>query len=187
MAKESMPTSLLEMDPWDSETRYWNAIIETPAGSRNKYKYDVHSGLFTLNKVLPEGFVFPHDFGFLPATLGEDGDPLDILVFLEQPVYPGIRVPVRLIGALQVKQTQEGKTLRNDRFVGVAEGCQAYADIQQLKELDATLIAQLEHFFVSYGEMEKRLVKPEGLLDAQQARKRIEAGQERFKKHPSGS
>src|SRR5688500_10091266 len=74
----------------------WNVIIETPKGSRNKYKYDEQRGLFKLRKMLPLGSIFPFDFGFLPSTRGADGDPLDVLVLMDAPTFPGCVVLVRL-------------------------------------------------------------------------------------------
>lgn len=74
------------------------AIIETPKSSRNKYAYDPEQGIFALRKVLPEGMVFPHDFGFLPQTLAEDGDPIDVLLLMDVPAFSGCLIPARLIG-----------------------------------------------------------------------------------------
>src|SRR6266478_3303602 len=88
------------------------AIIETPRGCRNKFDYDPESNLFMLAGLLPEGMMFPFDFGFIPSTLGEDGDPLDILVLMDAPAHVGCLIEVRLIGIIQAEQTQDGKTKR---------------------------------------------------------------------------
>ena len=76
-------------------------VIETPKGSRNKFKYDPTTRRLKLSKVLPEGMVFPYDFGFVPATKGPDGDPIDVLVLLDEPTFPGCLVECRLIGILE--------------------------------------------------------------------------------------
>jgi inorganic pyrophosphatase len=76
-------------------------IIETPKGCRNKYKYDPEFGAFKLSKVLPEGMVFPYDFGFIPGTKADDGDPIDVLLLMDQPAFPGCVIESRLIGVLE--------------------------------------------------------------------------------------
>src|SRR5579883_3227064 len=93
--------ALSELPTYDPETGDLNAIIETPKGHRNKYKYDEENRLFKLSKALPAGASFPYDFGFIPSTLGEDGDPVDILVLLAEPAYQGNLVTARLIGAIE--------------------------------------------------------------------------------------
>src|ERR1043165_247025 len=85
------------------------AIIETPKGCRNKFDYDPDSGLFMLGGLLPEGMMFPFDFGFIPSTLGGDGDPLDILVLMDAPAHVGCLIEVRVIGIIEAEQTEGGK------------------------------------------------------------------------------
>src|SRR5918912_4248095 len=90
-----------------------NVIIETPKGSRNKFDYDEETGLFKIGGVLPAGASFPFDFGFVPSTVGGDGDPLDVLVLMDDPAFPGCLVAARLIGVIQAEQTEkDGKTER---------------------------------------------------------------------------
>src|SRR5580765_8091764 len=96
------------------------AIIETPKGSRNKFDYDPDSGLFKLGGLLPEGMMFPFDFGFIPSTLAEDGDPIDIMVLMDAPAHVGCLIEIRIIGIVMAEQTEEGKTETNDRLLGVA-------------------------------------------------------------------
>ncbi|MGZ3853781.1 MAG: inorganic diphosphatase, partial [Flavisolibacter sp.] len=96
-------------------------IIETPKGCRNKYAYDQQLEKFRLKKILPAGAVFPFDFGFIPGTKGEDGDPLDVLVIMDEPAYPGCVIECRGIGALKAKQTErDNKTEENDRLIAVS-------------------------------------------------------------------
>src|SRR6266480_920007 len=94
----------------DSRKCICRAIIETPKGSRNKFDYDPDSRLFMLGGLLPEGMIFPFDFGFIPSTLGEDGDPLDILVLMDAPAHVGCLIEVRIIGVITAEQTEDGKT-----------------------------------------------------------------------------
>src|SRR5215467_13835054 len=101
----------------DAKNCTCRAIIETPKGSRNKFDDDPKSNLFLLAALLPEGMMFPFDFGFIPSTLGEDGDPIDILVLMDAPAHPGCLIDVRLIGVIQAEQTEGGKTETNDRLL----------------------------------------------------------------------
>src|SRR5689334_2298163 len=98
-----------------------DVIIETPKGSRNKFKYDSTSRMFKLSKVLPEGMMFPYDFGFVPSTIGDDGDPLDILVLMDEPTFPGCLLECRLIGVIEAEQEENHEKERNDRLVAVAQ------------------------------------------------------------------
>jgi inorganic pyrophosphatase len=88
------------------------AVIETPKGSRNKFDYDPDSNLFMLGGLLPEGMMFPFDFGFIPSTLADDGDPLDVMVLMDAPAHVGCLIEVRIIGIIHAKQTEDGKTER---------------------------------------------------------------------------
>jgi inorganic pyrophosphatase len=99
------PTQLAAFD----EEKKVQVIIETPKGSRNKYAWDQDQQVFALKKVLPEGMVFPHDFGFIPSTEGDDGDPIDVLVLMDQPVFTGCLVKGRLVGVIEGQQTGKGQ------------------------------------------------------------------------------
>ncbi len=99
------PGRLTHLDARDFESGDLNVIIETPKGSRNKFKFDEKLGIFTLKHVLPLGAVFPFDFGFIPSTRGEDSDPLDVLVLMDEPAFAGCLVPARLLGVIEAEQT----------------------------------------------------------------------------------
>ena len=124
--------------------------------------------------------VFPQDFGFIPSTLGPDGDPMDVLVLMDEPTFPGNLVRARLIGVIEAEQTEDGKTLRNDRLIAVASECQDYQNVKELDDLDKNLVAQIEHFFVSYNQMAGKKFKPIGRPDAKQAGKILVEGRKRF-------
>src|SRR4051812_22835109 len=112
-----MSLALDQLPPWDPDTGRLQVVVDTPKGSRNKYKYDPERGVWRLGKALPLGAAFPFDFGFIPSTKGEDGDPIDALVIMDEPAFPGCVVSARLIGVIEAAQTENGKTVRNDRFV----------------------------------------------------------------------
>ncbi|HET7898927.1 MAG TPA: inorganic diphosphatase, partial [Flavisolibacter sp.] len=102
------------------EKNSFDVVIETPKGSRNKYAWNEKKEVFRLKKILPEGAVFPFDFGFFPKTKGEDGDPVDVLVIMDEPAYPGCVIECRIIGALKAKQTEKKKkAVENDRLIAV--------------------------------------------------------------------
>jgi len=128
------------------------AIIETPKGCRNKFDYDPESNLFMLGGLLPEGMMFPFDFGFIPSTLGDDGDPLDILVLMDAPAHVGCLMDVRLVGVISAEQIEDGNKERNDRLLGVAIHSYDHEDITTIEDVSKTLLSQLEEFFVSYNK-----------------------------------
>jgi inorganic pyrophosphatase len=129
-------------------------IVETPAKSRNKFAFDREQGIFALKKVLPAGMVFPYDFGFIPRTEAEDGDPTDVLLLMDEPASAGIAVRARLIGVIQGEQLDGKRTIRNDRIVAVAEATHQYANVKDLSDLPKRWIKELETFFVNYHNLE---------------------------------
>lgn len=137
-----------------------NVIVETPKGSRHKYKYDPSYAAVTLDKVLPQGHVFPFDFGFFPGTRAADGDPLDVLILLDDPIFPGCVIKCRLIGAIEARQTVDRKTLRNDRLVAIPLRSVDFGDVQQLSDLHRPLLDQIKQFFISYNLAQGRRFEP---------------------------
>jgi inorganic pyrophosphatase len=137
-----------------SKSRSVEAVVETPRGSRNKYKFDERTGRMKLSKVMPEGMVFPYDFGFFPETRGEDGDPLDVLIFCDEPTFPGCQIDARLVGAILASQRSAGqKEMRNDRIIAVAEASVLYASVHDLSDLEPMVLKQIEDFFVNYQKV----------------------------------
>jgi len=163
--------SLTAFDP-ESDTT--NVIIETPKGHRNKFKYDQKRGLFVLSGILPAGAVFPFDFGFVPSTSGEDGDPLDVLVLMDEPAFVGCLVPANLIGVIEAEQTEDGKTERNDRLIAVAANSRSHHEIRSLDQIDKNTVTEIEHFFVSYNTIKGKRFKPLGRHGPGRAKKLIE-------------
>src|SRR5579862_6646279 len=137
---------------FDQKKSTCRAIIETPKGCRNKFDYDPDSGLFMLGGLLPEGMMFPFDFGFIPSTLGDDGDPLDILVLMDAPAHVGCLIEVRLVGVISAEQIEHGNKETNDRLLGVAIHSYDHEDINTIDDVSETLLSQLEEFFVSYNK-----------------------------------
>ena len=142
------------LKPVDKSDGIIQVIIETPKGSRNKFAFDVEQNIFTVKKVLPAGMSFPYDFGFLPRTLAPDGDPIDVLLLMDEPAFPGIAVRARLIGIIEGEQTDGKKKIRNDRLLAVAEMNHEYAYLKNLDELPKKFLRELEEFFVNYHRLE---------------------------------
>lgn len=117
----------------DAKKSTCRAIIETPKDCRNKFVYDPESNLFMLGGLLPEGMMFPFDFGFIPSTLCEDEDPLDILILMDAPTHVGCLIEVRIIGIITAEQTEDGKTERNDRLLGVAIHSYDHEDLESIR------------------------------------------------------
>jgi inorganic pyrophosphatase len=164
----------------------WNAVVETPRGYRTKYKYEPRPARFEVRKLLPEGSVFPFDFGFLPSTAGGDGDPLDVLVLMEEPTFPGVVVPTRLIGVIEADQIEKGvsRAERNDRLVAVATASHAYRDVRTLDDLPRVVVEQMERFFVSYNAAEGREFRPLGRGGPDRAEELAREGERRAGEAP---
>jgi inorganic pyrophosphatase len=160
----------------DQKTCHCRAIIETPKGCRNKFDYDPESNLFKLGGLLPEGMMFPFDFGFVPSTLGDDGDPLDIMVLMDAPAHVGCLMDVRIIGIIEAKQTQGGKTETNDRLIGVAVHSYEHEKLNSIGEVSDTLLAQVEEFFVSYNKQRGKKFKITGTKGPKAALKLLKSG-----------
>jgi inorganic pyrophosphatase len=173
-------TPMSDLEAFDEKKGEWRVVIETPKESHNKYKFDEELALFTLHDVLPEGMSFPYDFGFLPSTVGDDGDPLDILLLMDYPAFCGCIVPSRLIGVIEAEQMEvDGKAVRNDRLVAVPTKCRAYSDCTNIKDLNADRVKQIEEFFVSYNRIQGKKFK---VLNVSGPKKAQELAQEGMKK-----
>ena len=162
-----------------------NVVIETPKGSRNKYNYDEKLGLFKLGGVLTSGASFPFDFGFVPSTVGGDGDPLDVLVLMDEPAFAGCLVPARLIGVIEAEQTEQEQTTRNDRLIAVAANSHNHREVRSLDDLNRNLLEEIEHFFVSYNSVKGKQFKPIGRSGADHARRLVEEAAEEFNRQAS--
>ncbi len=144
-----------------------NVVVETPRGSRAKYKYEPRSGAFELHKALAMGFAYPFPFGFIPGTLGEDGDPLDVLLLTDLDPPTGAIVPARLIGALEVEQTdQSRKTVRNDRLLAVPIAPHQDRKVSDINAVPPGELEDLESFFIWSGRRDGKTVKVLARRDA---------------------
>lgn len=160
-----------------------NVVIETSKGSPNKLGYEDSLGAFTLHAVLPQGAVFPFDFGFIPSTEGGDGDPLDVLVLMEAPVPAGTVVPTRLVGVIAAEEREtDGEAVTNDRLIGVAPACALYRGLKKLDELPAPVVDEIEQFFTNYAEQQGKEFRPKGRSGARRAATLVEEGERRARR-----
>jgi inorganic pyrophosphatase len=173
---------LTHLPTFDQKSGDLYVVIETPQGSRNKNKYDDDLRAFQMGSLLPVGMAFPYDFGFVPSTLGEDGDPLDVLVLMEQPAPGGFVVPARLVGVIEAEQSEDGRTERNDRLIAVASGSTRYKSVQDLNGLGEELLREIELFFTTYNELKGKQFKPIGRHGPSKARRLVENGEDEFRR-----
>jgi inorganic pyrophosphatase len=148
--------------PFIDGTDIINAVVETPKGSRNKYVYHEETDTIKLKKALPAGMVFPFDFGFIPSTIAEDGDPMDILVLTDAPTFPGCLVECRVLGIIKVEQEKEGQRVRNDRVIAVQTDTRQYSSVNNIDDLPEGLVKEIINFFASYNNVSEDMFHPLG-------------------------
>src|SRR5579862_4484456 len=165
------PIRLTPMDKDDNQAI--NVIIETPKGSRNKYAFDPEQRIFRLKRVLPAGMAFPYDFGFVPSTLADDGDPVDVLVLMDEPAFPGCLLKCRIIWVIQGEQQDKKKVERNDRIVAIEQENHSFADIKHIDDLGKQFVRELQEFFVNYHDLQGEHFRVLAVKGPAEARKSI--------------
>jgi inorganic pyrophosphatase len=154
----------------DREAMTVRAIVETPRGQSTKFDYDPESGLFALHGVLPAGMAFPLAFGFVPNTLADDGDPIDILVLADETLPVGCLAPVRLLGVIEACQTErDGTRIRNDRLIGRILASRLYADVSDLDCLGQAMVSELSRFFETYNALKGKHFEVTAISDPARA------------------
>ena len=136
-----------------SDGKNIHVVIETPRGNSNKFTYIPGNDFFKITKALPAGMVFPWDFGFIPGTKGEDGDPLDVLVLMGPGACTGCVVECRLAGVITAEQTQKGHTERNDRIIAISNEHDAYAHMHSIHDINKNFIDEIGSFFRNYNAL----------------------------------
>ena len=176
----SDPASL-EALPTRNDAGDWLAVIEATQGTRHKLKYRREWRAFVLSGVLPLGLSFPYDFGFLPSTLGDDGDPLDILVLADEAMPPGTVAPCRLVGVIEAEQQDEGERAeRNDRLLAVAEPSHRYGECRELRDIAEAALEEIEQFFVVYNAHKGGRFTPLARRGTAAATRLVERGRRRY-------
>ena len=169
------PSRLKPRNAEDKQTL--RVVIETPKGSRNKFAFDAEEHVFQLKKVLPAGMTFPYDFGFVPSTRADDGDPVDVLVLMDEPAFPGCVLTCRPIGVIEGEQTKKRnkKRERNDRIVAIEQDAHSWADIETMEDLGKQFERELEEFFVNYHKISGSEYRILGVKGRSAARKLVKS------------
>ncbi len=164
------------INPKDSQDKQMlRVVIETPKGSRNKFAFDPDEHTFTLKKVLPAGMTFPYDFGFVPSTKADDGDPIDVLVLMDEPAFAGCLLSCRPIGVIEGEQGNKKNKERNDRIVAIEQDAHSWADIKTMDDLGNQFVRELEAFFINYHQLSGKRYKVLGVKGPEEARKLVKA------------
>jgi inorganic pyrophosphatase len=142
-------------------------IIETPKDSRIKFKYNPREQHFEIDRILPQGLRFPFNFGFVPDTIAPDGDPTDVLIIIDEPLFPGCHASCRVLGLLQAEQTENRQTSRNDRIVAVSVLDRAAPS--RIAEVPSSFFDDCERFFITYHQAEGNSFKVLGVGGIQDA------------------
>lgn len=161
-----------ELDPGPDIPDVIHVVVEIPKGSRNKYEYHKKSGAFKLDRVLYSPVHYPGDYGFIPQTFYDDGDPLDVLVMTNLPTFTGCIVEARPIGMFRMLDKGEA----DDKVLAVLHYDPFFADYRDYKELPAHYLKEVEHFFTVYKDLEGARVEPIGWEGSQTAKERIGYG-----------
>lgn len=152
------------------------AVIEIPTGSHTKYEYDHELGLMKLDRILHSPMFYPTDYGFLPQTLAEDGDPLDVIVLTDTPVFPGCLAELRPIGKMSMLDGGE----RDDKILCVQASNPHYAQIQELSDVSTQILDEIVHFFSQYKFLENKKVEVQGWSNRESAYQAIRSAMAAF-------
>ncbi|MFB2937437.1 inorganic diphosphatase [Aerosakkonemataceae cyanobacterium BLCC-F154] len=151
----------LSLIPAQPKSGLINVLIEIPAGSKNKYEFDKDMQAFALDRVLYSSVQYPYDYGFVPNTLADDGDPLDGMVIMDQPTFPGCVIAARPIGMLEMIDGGD----RDEKILCVPDKDPRYANVKSLKDIQQHRLDEIAEFFQSYKNLEKKEVKILGWQD----------------------
>lgn len=171
-----MTVKIHEIDPGPHTPKIVRVIVEIPKNSRNKYEYDKELGIFRLDRFLYSPMHYPGDYGFIPGTLGEDGDPLDVLTVVEEPSFSGCLVEVRPVGVLRMID----KSQKDQKILAVQQNNPLYDGIHTAGQLFPHLRREIEHFFTIYKELEHKKTRILGWSHATAAQGVILASRKRY-------
>lgn len=155
-----------------------NVLIEIPGGSKNKYEFDKDLGAFALDRVLYASVAYPFDYGFVPNTLADDGDPLDGMVMMDQPTFPGCVITARPIGMLEMIDGGD----RDEKILCVPEKDPRYAEVKSLSDVASHRLEEIAEFFRTYKNLEKKVTEILGWKDVDQVKPLVEQCIQAYKK-----
>jgi len=169
-------TNYLALPVGDAAPDEVNAVIEIPRGQTNKYEYDKKLNVFRLDRNLYSPVHYPGDYGFIPSTLSDDDDPLDVLVLVDAPSFTGCLMTVRPVGMLRM--VDQGR--EDEKILAVGTSNPIFKDVHDYSELYPHLLREIEHFFSIYKELEAKSTRIIGWFDGEQARRIIVECQKRY-------
>ncbi len=167
-----------ELSPGPQPPEIVYAVVEVPKGSRNKYEYAKRAGVIKLDRVLYSSLHYPGDYGFIPQSYFEDGDPLDILIMVTEPTFPGCVIEARPIGMF--KMIDKGEP--DYKILAVPATDPHFKDFQSMKDVSAHFPQEVAHFFMTYKQLEGAEVKNEGWTDAAEARTTIQGSLDLYRR-----
>jgi inorganic pyrophosphatase len=166
-----------DLSPGPSVPEVVYAVIEIPKGSRNKYEYDKDMEAFALDRVLYSPFHYPAEYGIIPKTLYDDGDPMDIMVLMDQPTFPGCVIETRPIGIMRMIDGDD----KDDKILGVPINDPRCNDIKDINDVSSHLLDEIAHFFKEYKYLEGKVTEVLGWENAEKAFEAIEHSIELYK------
>jgi inorganic pyrophosphatase len=175
-------TNYLALPTGDGAPDEVNAVIEIPRGQTNKYEYDKQLHVFRLDRNLYSPVHYPGDYGFIPSTLSDDGDPLDVLVIVDAPSFTGCVMTVRPIGMLEMVDQER----KDEKILAVGMNNPVFKGVRDYTEIYPHLLLEIEHFFSVYKELEAKSTQITGWHNADSARKTVAECQQRYLAKHSG-
>ncbi len=177
-------TRLYDLEPGPDCPEIVRAIVEIPKNSSNKYEYDGALGVFRLDRALYSPMHYPGDYGFIPGTLAEDGDPIDVLTLVDEASFPGVLIMVRPLGMLEMVD----QNLPDQKILAVPERNPRFDQIHTIDQVFPHNLREIEHFFAIYKELEGKHTKMNGWRGPREARESIRKARERYlKAHAEGA
>jgi inorganic pyrophosphatase len=178
-----MPASLYDLDPGEHFPKVVRMVVEIPKNSTNKYEYDADLGLFRLDRTLYSPVHYPGDYGFIPGTLSDDGDPLDVIALVEEPSFSGCLIEVRPIGLLKMIDRKK----HDEKILAVPDGNPRYDEVRNIDQIFTHIRHEIEHFFTIYKELEGRATATLGWGGLQATRKIVLKSRDNYLKKRSAS
>jgi inorganic pyrophosphatase len=163
------PDAIAKLPPFYEQSSLVNIVLDTPKGAPYKLKYEERAGIFRVHKALPLGLAFPFNFGFVPSTLGGDGDPLDVLLLTDYTMPIGAILLGKLISVLEAEQTENKKKQRNDRLIAMPIELVSRKPMQPIVEFNSALKTAIVDFFIKYNELQEKTFHPLRFATARRA------------------
>jgi len=177
MFKRDYLRDYMMIPPGTTQAGVVNMIVEIPKGRRNKFEVDKQTGLMKLDRYLYSSSVYPGDYGFIPQTLAEDGDALDVLVMVNEPTFSGCLIEARVVGLFRMKDRGQ-----NDfKVLGVPQTDPLFAEIRKLEDVPKHFLREVEHFFTTYKQLEGVQIEPIGWTSGEEGTNEVRAAVDRFR------